>query len=76
MTHDHQSPDPSPPADLDAPPEAPSFVDPAHLHFARAQVQIGDIAPDFVLTRMDGGGTMSLSSLRGKPVVLVFGSFT
>jgi len=33
------------------------------------ELHIGDIAPDFDLPR-DGGGTMSLKSLRGKPVVL------
>ncbi|MBP0440999.1 peroxiredoxin [Tianweitania sediminis] len=34
-----------------------------------AELQIGDIAPDFELPR-DGGGTMSLQALRGRPVVL------
>ena len=33
--------------------------------------EIGQIAPDFDLPR-DGGGSVSLSSLRGKPVVLYF----
>lgn len=32
-------------------------------------LQIGDLAPDFELPR-DGGGTMSMQSLRGRPVVL------
>ncbi|MFB9950894.1 thioredoxin-dependent thiol peroxidase [Rhizobium puerariae] len=32
---------------------------------------IGDIAPDFALPR-DGGGTVSLNSFSGKPVVLYF----
>jgi thioredoxin-dependent peroxiredoxin len=36
-----------------------------------ASPQPGDIAPDFSLPR-DGGGTLSLSALRGKPVVLYF----
>ncbi|MBD9647119.1 peroxiredoxin [Ensifer sp. ENS09] len=31
----------------------------------------GDVAPDFTLPR-DGGGTVSLSALRGRPVVLFF----
>ncbi|WP_457583260.1 peroxiredoxin [Ensifer canadensis] len=31
----------------------------------------GDLAPDFTLPR-DGGGTISLSALRGRPVVLFF----
>ncbi len=33
--------------------------------------QIGDLAPDFELPR-DGGGTLKLSDLRGKSVVLYF----
>jgi peroxiredoxin Q/BCP len=34
-------------------------------------VEVGDKAPDFTLPA-DGGGTMSLKALRGKPVVLYF----
>ena len=34
-------------------------------------VKIGDKAPDFTLPT-DGGGTVTLSKLRGKPVVLYF----
>lgn len=34
-------------------------------------IQAGDTAPDFTLPT-DGGGTLSLSSLRGRPVVLYF----
>ena len=34
-------------------------------------VKIGDKAPDFTMPT-DGGGTVSLSQLRGKPVVLYF----
>ena len=42
-----------------------------------AKVAEGDVAPDFELPRTDGGGTVSLSSLRERgPVALVFGSFT
>ena len=36
-----------------------------------ADLDMGDMAPDFVLPR-DGGGTISLKDLRGKPVVLYF----
>jgi ketosteroid isomerase-like protein len=36
----------------------------------------GDRAPDFTLNKMKGGGQVQLSSLRGKPVVLIFGSYT
>jgi hypothetical protein len=66
----------SQPDDPDAPPTAPPSVDPAHLHFARSQVQVGDVAPDFELTRAGGVGTVALSALRGRPLVVAFGSFT
>jgi peroxiredoxin Q/BCP len=36
-----------------------------------AELEIGDEAPDFALPR-DGGGTLKLSDLRGKHVVLYF----
>ncbi|THK38473.1 peroxiredoxin [Ensifer sp. MPMI2T] len=36
-----------------------------------ARLGPGDVAPDFELTR-DGGGSISLSALRGRPVVLFF----
>jgi hypothetical protein len=43
--------------------------------------QVGDEAPDFQLERLGPGGErtgeqMTLSSLRGKPVGLIFGSYT
>jgi hypothetical protein len=37
---------------------------------------LGQRAPDFRLKTFDGKGEVALSELRGKPVVLVFGSFT
>jgi hypothetical protein len=44
---------------------------------ARAgSVQPGDRAPDFRLPTQDHQSEVELSSLRGKPVVLVFGSYT
>jgi hypothetical protein len=44
---------------------------------ARAgSVQPGDMAPDFRLPTQDHQSEVELSSLRGKPVVLVFGSYT
>ncbi|MCH7578105.1 MAG: redoxin domain-containing protein [Chloroflexi bacterium] len=38
---------------------------------------VGDEAPDFELPVLDRkGATMRLSELRGKPVALIFGSYT
>ncbi len=62
--------------DPDAPPPIPPGISADHLHFARAQVQVGDPAPDFTLPLAHSEGTVTLSALRGAPVVLVFGSFT
>ena len=36
-----------------------------------ANLDVGDMAPDFILPR-DGGGSIKLSQLAGKPVVLYF----
>lgn len=36
-----------------------------------SDLALGDVAPDFSLPR-DGGGTVSLSDFRGRPVVLYF----
>lgn len=38
-------------------------------------IQPGEMAPDFEAARV-GGGSVRLSELRGKPVLLHFGSFT
>ena len=43
--------------------------------------QVGDLAPDFKLERLASTGErtgdfLSLTSLRGKPVGLIFGSYT
>jgi hypothetical protein len=38
-------------------------------------IRPGELAPDFELPRV-GGGTLRLSDLRGRPVLLHFGSFT
>ena len=40
------------------------------------ELRVGDTAPDFHLPRSDKSGNVRLSSLRGRPVVLVFGSYT
>jgi hypothetical protein len=70
------APEASAPEDRDAAPQIPPFVNPAFVHFTRSQVQVGDVAPDFTLARIDGDGDVTLSDLRGRPAVLVFGSFT
>ena len=38
----------------------------------------GDVAPDFALTKLDKSGQVRLSSLtaQGRPVALIFGSYT
>jgi Peroxiredoxin len=46
---------------------------------ARAgDLHIGDAAPDFTLTKLDKSASVRLSNLSatGKPVVLIFGSYT
>jgi AhpC/TSA family len=40
------------------------------------ELRVGEEAPDFTLPRSDKSGDVRLSALRGKPVVLVFGSYT
>ena len=51
------------------------------LEADRNSPQPGDVAPDFTLELLSAAGArtgekLSLSSLRGKPVGLIFGSFT
>ncbi len=64
------------------PPRLPPGIDPAHVHFWEPAVGVGDPAPDFTLPRADGSGDLTLSSLGasagtgGRPVVLIFGSYT
>lgn len=47
-------------------------------HARAGQLAVGDAAPDFTLTKLDKSAQIQLSSLtaQGKPVVLVFGSYT
>ena len=54
------------------PPDVPS----EHLHFSDAVVGTGDVAPDFTLPSTEPFGDVTLSALRGRPVVLVFASHT
>ena len=56
----------------------PAFVRSSALGMSavfRNTVRVGEQAPDFTLTALDGS-TMRLSDLRGKYVVLEFGSIT
>lgn len=43
--------------------------------FRKQGIQPGELAPDFVLPNVNGG-TTRLSDLRGKPLLLHFGSYT
>lgn len=45
-------------------------------HARAGSLGVGDIAPEFVLPRQDKTGSVQLSAFRGKPVVLIFGSYT
>ena len=45
-----------------------------HMH--RGNVLVGDQAPDVTLVSLDGGSFQLREHLQGKPLVLVFGSFT
>jgi cytochrome oxidase Cu insertion factor (SCO1/SenC/PrrC family) len=40
------------------------------------ELKVGDAAPDFTIKDLEGKKTVKLSDLKGKPVVLVFGSCT
>lgn len=39
-------------------------------------LKVGDAAPDFAVSDVQGKTTVKLSDLKGKPVVLIFGSCT
>ena len=45
------------------------------LHDVNAP-KVGDLAPDFEMSAARGDGRVRLSSMRGRPVALIFGSFT
>ena len=57
-------------------PPIPPGVPEEYLHFADAVVGKGDVAPDFELPIATRFGDIKLSSLRGRPLVLVLGSHT
>jgi hypothetical protein len=53
------------------------LASPEYRDLTRPKVAEGDVAPDFELDRVDGGGTVRLGALlREGPVALVFGSYT
>ena len=47
-------------------------------HARAGSLRVGDAAPDFTLAKLDKSAEVQLSSLtaQGKPVVLIFGSYT
>ena len=49
--------------------------DAEHVHFQENAPRAGALMPDFTLPLLDGG-ELTLSSLRGKPVMIEFGSVT
>lgn len=51
--------------------------EPLWNHARAGSLRVGDRAPDFILARLDGSGTVALSGeYPFRPVVLVFGSYT
>jgi thiol-disulfide isomerase/thioredoxin len=67
---------PGPLPDIPTDDMMPPGVNKAHLHFTVPAVKSGMEAPDFTLEAANGSGAVSLSSYRGHPLVLVFGSCT
>jgi len=47
-------------------------------HARAGELQVGDRAPDFSLMKLDHSASVQLSTLtaQGRPVVLIFGSYT
>lgn len=54
----------------------PPEVDRSWVHFAPPKVEVGARAPDFTLPTPDGRTLLSRSTFEGRPLVLVFGSYT
>ncbi|MGB6384330.1 MAG: hypothetical protein WBD25_06400 [Terriglobales bacterium] len=48
------------------------------IHARAGSLHVGDTAPDFSLMRLDKSASVKLSALtaQGRPVVLIFGSYT
>jgi hypothetical protein len=63
------------------PGELPFMIFPFETMWMRARagaLRVGDPAPDFTLAKLDKSAHVQLSSLtaEGKPVALIFGSYT
>ena len=54
----------------------PPGVSPAWIHFTDPVVEPGAPAPPFRLPTPDGLSSLSLANFHGRPLVLVFGSYT
>jgi hypothetical protein len=63
-------------ADMPGPDEMLAMFFRGELGVWESGPKLGDEAPDFTLPTHDGGRTVTLSQCRGKPVILIFGSFT
>jgi hypothetical protein len=63
-------------APLDPRTQVPPGVRAEWLHFADPAVGPGDPAPRFALHTPDGRTVLSLDSFSGRPLVLIFGSWT
>jgi cytochrome oxidase Cu insertion factor (SCO1/SenC/PrrC family) len=60
-----------------SPKDAIQMVRYALPYMHRGNLHVGDNAPDVTLVALDGASTFQLRAhLQGKPLVLVFGSFT
>jgi thiol-disulfide isomerase/thioredoxin len=56
--------------------QTPRFPKAPRPKISQGSLNNGDAAPDFSLRAVDGKSEVTLSQLRGKPVVLIFGSCT
>lgn len=59
-----------------SPKDAIQMVRFALPYMHRGNLRVGDQAPDVKLVSLDGGSFQLRDHLHGKPLVLVFGSFT
>lgn len=64
------------PNDMPGPDQMLSMFFRGELGVWGAGPKLGEAAPDFTLPTHDGKETITLSKSRGKPVILIFGSFT